>query len=139
MIALDTNIWIYNHDTRDPVKQQKAQNLIATARPLVLPWQVGCEFVAVCKKLELQGFSSEDAWDALADMQGMAQTILLPTPEVWRKTRDLQQRFSLSHWDALLVAACLQGGVQFLYTEDMGGTAKIDTLAIVNPFVAASP
>jgi len=42
MIALDKNIWLYSHDTRDPRKQALAQRLIATVRPLALPWQVGC-------------------------------------------------------------------------------------------------
>ncbi len=46
MNALDTNVWIYSHDTRETEKQQMAQRLIAEARPGVLLWQVGCEFIA---------------------------------------------------------------------------------------------
>jgi predicted nucleic acid-binding protein len=44
MNAIDTNVWLYSHDTRDPHKQGIAQQLIATMRPLALPWQVGCEY-----------------------------------------------------------------------------------------------
>src|SRR6266851_6914561 len=65
MIALDTNIWIYSHDTRDPAKQAAAQQLIGQTRPLALPWQVGCEFVAASRKLQAQGFSEQQAWLAL--------------------------------------------------------------------------
>ncbi|MDM9381314.1 hypothetical protein QUB80_11425 [Chlorogloeopsis sp. ULAP01] len=42
-------------------------------------------------------------------------------------------RFSLSYWDAMIVAACLEANVQTLYTEDFG-YSKIDELGIVNPF-----
>lgn len=41
MNVLDTNIWIYSHDRRDPRKQAAAQQLIQTVAPLALVWQVG--------------------------------------------------------------------------------------------------
>ena len=44
MNAIDTNIWLYRHDTRDPAKQKTARQLINDATPWVLPWLVGCEF-----------------------------------------------------------------------------------------------
>jgi predicted nucleic acid-binding protein len=134
MSVLDTNIWVYSHDTRDPVKQLRAQRLIDEVRPVVLPWQVGCEFVAACRKLEPIGFTQADAWLGLADMQAMAKTILLPVPEVWSETQAIQACAPLSFWDALLIAACLRGGVKTLYTEDFSGTPPINGLSIVNPF-----
>lgn len=44
-------------------------------------------------------------------------------------------RFSLSHWDSMIIAACLEANVQTLYTEDLG-YSSIDELGIVNPFKA---
>lgn len=137
MNAIDTNVWIYSHDSRDPEKQHTAQQLIATAHPMLLPWQVGCEFIAASRKLKPLGFSEEKAWMALAAMQTMASTVLLPVPEIWSETQAIQARLSLSFWDALLIAACVRGGVTTLYTEDFGGKSPIDGLSIVNPF--ASP
>ena len=134
MNAIDTKVWIYRDDTRDPVKQAKAAQLIGTIRPLVLPWQVGCEFVAAARKLQPLGFSEDDAWDALEDMQVMADVVLLPVLDLWSETRSLQARYSLSFWDALLVATCLRGGFAVLYTEDLGAPRTIDALSLVNPF-----
>lgn len=134
MNAVDTNVWLYSHDTRDPGKQQAAQNLIAAVRPLALPWQVGCEFIAASRRLAAQGFSEQQAWLALDAMQAMADVILLPVPDLWREARTLQSRHVLSFWDALLVAACILGKVAVLYTEDMGAPRQIETLALVNPF-----
>lgn len=136
MNAIDTNVWLYSHDTRDPHKQALAQQLIAATRPLALPWQVGCEFIAASRKLAPLGFTEEQAWAALAAMRTLADTVLLPVPDLWPETQALQGRYSLSLWDGLLVAACLRGGVQVLYTEDIGAPRVIDSLSLVNPFLA---
>jgi len=34
----------------------------------------------------------------------------------------------------MIVAACVEGGVTRLYTEDFGAYAKVESLEIVNPF-----
>jgi len=75
-------------------------------------WQVGCEFIAACRKLEAAGFSQEDAWAALEDMCNMADTVFMPDTDLWAETHRLQQRYGLSFWDALIVAACYKAGVQ---------------------------
>jgi predicted nucleic acid-binding protein len=132
MNAIDTNIWLYSHDGRDPREQQIAQQLVTTIRPLALPWQVGCEFIAASRKLVSQGFDEGKAWLALATMQAMAHRILIPEPLLWQETQTLQGKYSLSFWDGLLAAACLRGGVTTLYSEDFGGTPTINGLSIVN-------
>ena len=134
MNGFDTNVWIYSHDSRDPQKQQIANDLIAMIRPFALPWQVGCEFIAASRKLHGVGFTVAKAWAALDDMQNLASTLLMPGPALWTDARDFQNRFQLSVWDALLVAACIGGGVQTLYSEDFGQIRQIDSLAIINPF-----
>jgi predicted nucleic acid-binding protein len=135
MNAVDTNVWLYSHDSRDPRKQAIAQQLLGTLRSVALPWQVGCEFISASRKLAAQGLDEMKAWLALEAMQSMAETILLPVPELWPETQALQARYSLSFRDALLVAACLRGGVQTLFTEDMGAPRHIDRLTLVNPFL----
>lgn len=43
------------------------------------------------------------------------------------------QRYSLSHWDSLLVAAAIEAGVDTLYTEDLQAGAQYETVKVVNP------
>lgn len=62
-------------------------------------------------------------------------TFVLPTPAVLDRALDLTDRFSLSHWDSMLLAACLEAGATRLYTEDMGAPIQYDSLQLVNPFV----
>ena len=76
MNALDTNILVYAHDARDLRKQTIALQLIKTARPLALPWQVGCEFLAASRKLA--AMTRDDAWNALDDFRQVVQSLAIP-------------------------------------------------------------
>ncbi len=134
MNAVDTNIWIYVHDRRDPGKQQKAAGLIRGLEEHVLLWQVGCEFLAAARKLQDQGFSMETAWTALDDMQAMSVSVIVPTPAVWTRTRGLMQSHNFSFWDGLLVSTCLESGVTTLYSEDFDAYPEIEGMSIINPF-----
>jgi predicted nucleic acid-binding protein len=59
---------------------------------------------------------------------------VLPTPEAFEAAVDLSERFSLSHWDSMILGACRAAGVTRLYTEDMGSPRTIDGIELVNPF-----
>ncbi len=69
-------------------------------------------------------------------MQAAAGRTVFPDASVWAEAYSLQTRHSLSTWDALLVAACIVGRIDRLYTEDMGSPRTIDGLSLVNPFLA---
>jgi predicted nucleic acid-binding protein len=45
------------------------------------------------------------------------------------------QQYSLSFWDAILIAAAMEEGVTTLYSEDCPGISGLPGLKIVNPFV----
>lgn len=47
---------------------------------------------------------------------------------------DLHSRYSLSHWDSMLVAACIEARVDTLHSEDLDEGTRYDSLEIVNPF-----
>jgi len=61
--------------------------------------------------------------------------LVLPSAPVLDRYFDLFSRFSLSHWDAMLLAACKEAGVTTLYSEDMDSGTDYDGLTIINPFV----
>ncbi len=132
MNAVDTNILIYINDPRDPVKQTIAASLVSSLTDGVLIWQVACEYLAASRKLEALGYNRVQAYQDIRDLQQVWYTVL-PTWAVIDRAEDLMNRFSLSHWDSMVVAACLEANVATLYTEDFG-YSDIDGLKIVNPF-----
>lgn len=133
MNAVDTNILIYVHDRRNARKQIIAESLIRTLPQGVLLWQVACEYLSASRKLEPFGYSKEKAWQDLHKLRKLWATEL-PTWEMFERTEQLLQRYSLSSWDALIVAACLEAGVTRLYSEDFDKSAQAEGLEIVNPF-----
>jgi predicted nucleic acid-binding protein len=133
MIALDTNILIYCCDKRDPRRQQLALDLVAGTANGVLPWQVAGEFIAASRKLDGQGFTAAEAWQRLGEFLALFP-LILPTPGVLERARMLHLKQKWAFWDAMLVSACLEAGVARLYSEDLPGRPKIESLEIVSPF-----
>uniref|UniRef100_B8HVN9 PIN domain-containing protein n=1 Tax=Cyanothece sp. (strain PCC 7425 / ATCC 29141) TaxID=395961 RepID=B8HVN9_CYAP4 len=134
MNAVDTNILMYINDPRDPAKQGVAISLVSTLAECTLLWQVACEYLAASRKLEPLGYNRAQAYQYIRDLQQVWYTAL-PTWRVIDRAENMMSRFSLSHWDSMIIAACLEANVQTLYTEDFG-YSSIDGLGIVNPFIA---
>jgi predicted nucleic acid-binding protein len=132
MNAVDTNILIYVNDPRDLAKQEIAISLVSTLTEGVLLWQVACEYLAASRKLESQGYDRAQAYQYIRDLQQVWYTAL-PTWNVIDRAENLIGRFNLSHWDSMIISACLEIKVQTFYTEDLG-YKNIDGLEIINPF-----
>jgi len=69
MNAVDTNILIYAHDPRDPVKRSAALTLLASLDDAVLIWQVAAEYIAACRKLEPHGYSLAHGWHDIRSLR----------------------------------------------------------------------
>ena len=133
MNAVDTNVIIYAHDPRSPAKRSTAEALMRSMADGALMWQVVCEYLSASRKLDPFGYSRAEAWADIRDLERICE-LKVPTWDTVDRTEHFLSRFSLSYWDALLVAACPEGGVTRLYSEDITGYSKIDTLELVNPF-----
>ncbi len=137
MNAVDTNILIYAHDPRESKKQTTAVSLIELLPDVVLLWQVACEYISASRKLEPFGYSQAEAWQDIRELRWVWNAAL-PSWAVADRAQHLLERYSLSYWDAMIVAACLEAGVAKLYSEDSFGSDHIDGLEIVNPFAQSS-
>lgn len=51
------------------------------------------------------------------------------------QTLRLVSRYSLSYFDPLLLGACVDAGIDTLYTEDMGAPTQYDSVQLINPFI----
>jgi predicted nucleic acid-binding protein len=62
--------------------------------------------------------------------------IVIPATSVLDRSFHLDVHFSLSHWDATLLAACREAGVTRLDSEDLSHGTDYDGVVVVNPFLA---
>ena len=135
MNAVDTNVLFYVHDQRDVVKRVAAASLVESLDDGVLLWQVACEYLAASRKLEPFGYSRAQAWQYVRELQD-AWATLLPDWAMLDRAELLLSRYSLSSWDALLIAACLEGSITRLYSKDFDASVQAEGIEIVNPFAA---
>lgn len=134
MNAVDTNVLIYARDPRDPIKRRKARELGHDIPDGALLWQVACEFIAASRKLTTIGYSQTQAWRELERLR-VFWKLILPSEKVFVLAEQFSSVHHLSFWDAMIVAACVEGGITRLYTEDFDDSvSKTTGVEIVNPF-----
>jgi predicted nucleic acid-binding protein len=139
MNAVDTNVLVYALDADEPEKQRKAaellDELIKTPAETVLLWQVASEFLSCLRKWAYGGrIAAADVEANFVNVLDMFP-ISLPTRGVFTACFALSSRFSLSHWDSMLLSACIEAGVDTLYTEDLDANTTYDSVYLINPFL----
>jgi len=109
-------------------------DLVVQAQETVWLWQVAVEFLACLRKASKKGALAPE--QVQVEFRKLLQlfALKLPTAQILERGLTLHERYSLSHWDSLLIAACREAGVTLLYSEDMQHGADYDGVKIVNPF-----
>jgi predicted nucleic acid-binding protein len=139
MNAVDTNVLVYAVDSTERDKSVIASNLLkhlmTIQEPLVIPWQVAAEFLTTLRKWEDARRIRRD--DTLTHLTRFISTlpIAYPTVRSLSIALELSDRHSLSHWDSMILAACIEASVNTLYSEDFSHEALYGTVRVLNPFV----
>ena len=131
---LDSNILVYTDDSRNPNKQNQAENLVERVllhRSGVISIQVMQEYFSVAtRKLKIEPVICRQKLELLS-----ALTVFQPTPADVLAAIDLYRLHQLSFYDAMILRAALQSGCRTLYSEDLQHGARFDSLQVVNPFL----
>jgi len=134
---LDTNIFVYSFDSRNPAKQKKAQALIdkaLTGHVGLVSYQVVQEFLHVAMRKFEKPFSPQEC-RAYLDQVLSPLCDVLPSMNLYRQALDVKEESGFGFYDSLIVASAVQGGCKTLYTEDLQNGQSIAGLTIQNPFL----
>jgi predicted nucleic acid-binding protein len=131
---LDTNILLYAYDLDVPAKRAVAQSLIEQAwiQPghTAISVQVLQEFYV---NFVRRGYRPEEASALVGDFS------LLPVIDnslaLFRLGINLQIRWQISLWDAMIVAAAQISGARELLTEDLNHGQNYGGILVINPFL----
>jgi predicted nucleic acid-binding protein len=134
-VFVDTNVYVYRFDTTEPEKQRRCE---AWLRHL---WRERSGRVSIQVLQELYPNLTRKLDHPLspAEARGIVRSLYAwdPVP-VDRRTIEfawnLQDRHSLSWWDALIVAAAQAAGCPYLLTEDLNHDQDLDGVRVVDPF-----
>jgi len=134
---LDTNIFVYSFDSGAPAKARRAAELIrravATGKGIV-SYQVAQEFFNVALRRFAKPMTMPEAEQYLV-------TVFRPlmgvhsSQALYADTLRLVDRYSLSWYDALIVAAAIEGKCTLLLSEDFQHGQRFGGLQIQNPFL----
>ena len=137
-VFVDTNVIVHRYDTRVPEKQSRADEWLTfvwSSHSGRVSTQVLSEFYStITRKLK----PAMAAGEVRRVVRGLSswQPVSVDLP-VLERAWFLQDRFSLSWWDALIVAAAQMCECEVLLTEDLQHGRVLDTVRVIDPF--ASP
>jgi predicted nucleic acid-binding protein len=131
---VDTNIFVYGHDSSSPRKQQISIQLIdrlSAARSGRLSTQVLLEFFsAMTRKLKLR---PAIAVEILGDLT--TWLVYAPSSEDVLEAARMSAKHSISIWDALIVQSALGSRCTTLWSEDLQHGRQFQTVVVRNPFL----
>ncbi|MEZ5673203.1 MAG: PIN domain-containing protein [Thiotrichaceae bacterium] len=127
---VDSNIWLYAAITGNE-KSESARVLIES-KSIVISTQVINE---VSFNLLRKYRYSEDEVETFIREISISCHVHLLTIQTCLVASTIRQRYQLSFWDSMIVAAALESQCVILYSEDMQHNQRIEgKLTICNPF-----
>jgi len=135
---IDTNILVYANDKSDIIKQKIAKRIILTGvrdETIAISTQVLSEFyVTVTKKIKVP----------LSPEIAKKEILLLTSVDIIEidfdliiRAIDISNKYLLSYWDSLIIAAAIKSRATVLFSEDLNHDQIIDTVIIINPFITS--
>lgn len=138
MHFVDTNLLVYARDSAVPEKRDRANQVMARLWKTgsgCLSHQVLIEFYSIVTRKLKPGLPRPEA---VADIRALQLwTVVRPSSSLFEMAWHAEQRFDLSWWDSLIVAAAQLASCQTLLSEDLQNGMDLDGVRVVNPFEKA--
>jgi predicted nucleic acid-binding protein len=134
LVFVDTNVLIYALDEADRKKHEAARAWRAElwkSRRGRISFQVLQEFYA--KVAQKQPAARDQARAEVRDL--LAWRPVAVDAKLLERGWRIQDRYQLSFWDALIVAAAGSATCRYLLTEDLQANQELDGMVVINPFL----
>jgi len=132
---LDTNVLVYAHDRLAREKHERAMTLVEQLWSTglgVLSTQVLQEFCATVRRKLAQPLSLDDTQRVVR--QYLAWEVVVNRPTDVLQAIEIEARYRISFWDALILNSAERSGATTLYTEDLSNGQMYGSVRVVNPF-----
>jgi len=133
---VDTNILIYAHDQTTGIKHDRARKLLEQlwdSGQGVLSTQILQELCINLRRKVARPLPIDDIRRLLEDY--LTWEIVVNTPNSVLQALDLEARYKVSFWDALVLQAAETAGVSILYSEDLATGQQYGTFRVENPLL----
>lgn len=136
----DTNILMYAHDRSAGVKHQRARTVVESlwnSGTGVLSTQVLQELCINLRRKAGHPLTPGEARRLLQDY--LSWEIVVNDAQSVLQALDIEVRYRISFWDALIVQAAETAGVAILYSEDLSDGQVYGQVRVINPLKDGSP
>jgi predicted nucleic acid-binding protein len=134
---VDTNILVYAHDRSAGEKHERALRIIErlwSTGEGVLSTQVLQEFCFNLRRKVARPLPVEEVRHILEDY--MSWEIVVNDAASVIRALDVEGRYKISFWDALVLQAAESSGVKILYSEDLARGRHYGDVEVVNPLIS---
>ncbi len=132
---VDTNVLVYAHDVGAGERHREAVQLVRglwRERTGCLSTQVLQELYVNVRRKASSPVPVEEARGLVADY--LRWRVVVNDGASILRAVELEERFGLSFWDAMIVQAAERSGAAVLYSEDLSHGQRFGALTVVDPF-----
>lgn len=132
-VFIDTNVLVYAHDVDAGEKHAKAKELLSDcwhSKPL--PWLSVQVLQETLVTLHRKGVALVDARKTVEDYTHWR--VVETDVGLFRAGLSEMERWQLSFWDGLILAAARSVGVSTVWSEDLSDKQDYAGISVVNPF-----
>lgn len=136
LVFVDTNVLLYTYDERDQAKQARAREWVTWC------WKRNAGRISTQVLNELYNNAITRFRRGITVHQARTEVRRL---RLWQPPHldtytvdgawDLQDRYALSYWDALILSSAHQQGCSHLLSEDLQHDQLLDAVRVINPFL----
>jgi predicted nucleic acid-binding protein len=134
---VDTNILMYAHDRAAGEKHLRARALVEQlwdSRSGAVSTQVLQELAVNLRRTAKKPLDAKATRDIIADY--LAWHVVVNGGDSILEALELEARYQLSFWDALVVQAAQVAGAEILYSEDLSDGQRYGTVRVKNPLTS---
>ena len=131
---VDTNILMYAHDASAGEKHDRARALVEELwrdRTGVVSTQVLQELSVNLRKKVRRPLDAKATRDIVADY--LTWQVIVNRGDSILEAIDLEFRYQISFWDALVIQAAQLSGAEILYSEDLSDGQQYGSVRVINP------
>ena len=132
---VDTNILMYAHDKAAGEKHERAKALLEELwrdRSGVVSTQVLQELAVNLRKKARKPLDAKGTREVVADY--LTWQVVVNGGESVLEALDVEARYRISFWDALVLQAAQASGAVILYSEDLSDGQTYGGVRVLNPF-----
>jgi len=131
---VDTNILMYAHDTSAGEKHERAKAVVEELwrdRTGVVSTQVLQELAVNLRRKAGRPLDVKATREIVSDY--LTWQVIVNGGESILEAMDLESRYQISFWDAMVIQAAQLSGADVLYSEDLSDGQKYGMVQVINP------